>query len=934
MMGSRLRDFLATSMLAALLAVIVASPASADFGLKDLDLVLAEKDGTPALQAGSHLFALTATLNANTEPSPELGFEIPQGAVKGVRIANAPGLVGNPTAVPRCSSADFLTDNGHACPDTTAVGITTTTVAEPTPAGELTSAVYNLNPPPGVAAEIGFWTVVVPTTVDLIVNPNPPYNVIARVNNIPQVAPFYRSKVALWGVPASPAHDNERGFCAGVPLSCPIDIAERPFLTLPSSCTGPLPTTFEAESWEGALFKETVLTHDGSEPPSPVGMTGCDKLGFAPQVSAQPTTRSAESPTGMDFNLAFKDEGLTSPKGVAQATIEKAVVSLPRGMTLNPSAADGLVGCSEADLAKETVNSEPGQGCPQASKVGEVEVETPLLEGKLLRGAVYVATQDQNTLNTRFALYIVIKDPQLGINVKLAGKFEPSEQTGQVVTTFEDIPQFPFSHFRFHFREGPRSPLVTPPACSRYQTQVEMTPSSGAAPVTNTASFQVTSGVGGSSCPPAGVPPFEPGFEAGTTSNAASFYSPFYMRLTRSDGEQNMTRLDAVLPPGVSGKIAGVPKCPEAAIAASKLRTGKEELASPSCPAASQIGHVLAGAGVGNALTYVLGKVYLAGPFGGAPLSIVVVTPAVAGPFDVGTVVVRQALALDPNTAEVKVDGARSDPIPHILEGIPLKLRDLRVYVDRPNFTLNATSCTPKSVQATLFGSFADVFNPADDIPITRDSRYQAASCASLGFKPKLSLALKGGTRRGDHPSLRTTVTYPYPSGPGYANIGKAVVQLPPTEFIDNARIENPCTRVQFNANACPASSVLGTARATTPLLDEPLEGPVYFRSNGGERLLPDIVADLRGQFHFVAVVAVSSRNARLRARLLNAPDAPVTKFTLNLKGDKKGLLVNSANLCRATRRADVYLTGQNGRRYNTRPAVKTSCAKKGKAQP
>jgi hypothetical protein len=256
------------------------------------------------------------------------------------------------------------------------------------------------------------------------------------------------------------------------------------------------------------------------------------------------------------------------------------------------------------------------------------------------------------------------------------------------------------------------------------------------------------------------------------------------------------------------------------------------------------------------------------------------------------------------------------------LQGIPLRLRDLRVNVDRPDFTLNPTSCEPLQTKAAVFGVQS---------PFQATSPYRATNCAALKFKPKLTLKMLGGTKRGDHPALKSTLTYP--KGPGYANIGRAVVKLPPSEFIDNAHIQSPCTRVQFNANSCPKGSILGNAEAISPLLDEPLKGKVYFRSNGGERLLPDVVADLQGLFRIVLVGKVDSVKGRIRTTFDQVPDAPVSKFTLNLKGGKQGLLVNNRNLCAKVLKADVQMSGQNGRAHNTRPVVKTSC-KKGKGKP
>jgi hypothetical protein len=929
------------------LALLAAAPASAAFGLKDLDVTFTNPGGSPPPQAGSHPFALTTVLGVNAANIPGVG-EVPEEEVKDLTIGQMEGLVGNPIATPRCSAADFNTrvEGRASCPDSTAVGIAAVkaefTALPPDTNLFLHVPVYNLAPSPGEPAKLGFVALNVPVTVDLHLNNAPPYNIVASLTNIPQALLFYGSEVTLWGNPESSTHNSLRGNCVGEPLeltanpvslgSCPVNVPEAPFLTLPRACQGPLATLFSAVSWQNPTAppaKGEAVTHDNSVPPKPLGMTGCESLGFSPQIEAKPTTGSAESPTGLDFSLDVKDEGLGSPSGRAQSDIKKVEATLPAGMTVNPSAAEGLGACTKAQYEATSLAA---TACPASSKLGTVQITTPLLE-ESLEGSLFLAQQDdpatsepeaENPFDSLIALYLVIKSPRYGILVKQAGKVEPDPKTGQLVSTFEDIPQLPFSHFKLHFREGPRPPLISPPGCGTYTTNAVLTPWSGNEPITEGSTFTVNSGVAGGPCPPAGVPPFAPSFEAGSINNNAGSFSPFYMRLTRKDGEQEMTRFDSVLPSGVTGKIAGIAKCPEAAVAAAKAKTGHQELASPSCPQSSEVGHVLAGAGVGSALTYVPGKIYLGGPFAGDPLSVIVITPAVAGPFDAGTVVVREALTLDPTTAEVQVDGAASDPIPHILKGIPLKLRDLRIYIDRPNFTLNPTSCDPEAVKATLFGGFADVFSPADDVPVALGTRYQAANCSSLAFAPKLSLKFTGGTKRNDHPALRAVVSYP--PGPGYANIGAAQVTLPHSELIDNAHITNPCTRVQFNANQCPPSSVLGTARAFTPLLDEPLEGPVYFRSNGGEHLLPDIVADLHGQFHIVLVGHVDSVHARIRNTFETVPDAPVSKFVLNLNGGKKGLLVNNRNLCAHTLHVKALFTAQNGTERESRPRLGTSC--------
>jgi len=918
------------AMIATLLALWMPAAASADFGFKDLDVTFTDSDGSPTMQAGSHPFEMTTLFEANTTLNGG-GLEVPDGEFKDLEVELPPGLVGTPTPVPPCSSADFLNIKAalNTCPESSIIGQVNVAVSlDPVPPGsdlfKNLLPVYNLIPPPGVAAKMGFvFTPGLPITIETGVNPDPPYNLQAHVTNIAQAALVFGSRLTLWGNPADPAHDGERGG--------PADIPQKPFLTLPRSCTGPLATVFRGRSWQDPgqwVESPPVLTHDASEPPNPLGIQGCEKLDFAPRLDAQPTSDHAESPTGLEVSLDIDDEGLTSPTGLAHSDIRKIAVTLPEGVTANPSLAEGLAVCTPAQFDQEALDSE---GCPGASKIGTLEAETPLIEGETFKGQLFIAEPHQNPFDTLLALYLVIKHPKLGILVKVPGKVEPDPQTGQLVTTFgEDgfeLPQFPLSHVRLRLREGGRSPLITPPACGTYETKAIFTPwANPSSTYTTTSSFQITSGVGGSGCPSAGPAPFSPGFEAGSLNNNAKSFSPFYMRLTRRDGDQDLTRFDATLPPGMIGKIAGVEQCPEAAIALAKTKSGKQELASPSCPINSRIGRTMAGAGVGSQLTYVPGSIHLAGPFGGAPLSVVAVTPAVAGPFDVGTVVVRQALMIDSKTALVKADGALSDPIPHILAGIPLRVRDIRVYVDRPDFTLNPTSCRPSATRAELWGGGLDVFSTADDAPASRSARFQAAACQALGFKPRLDLRLKGGTKRGGHPAL-TAVLHPRAAD---ANISGASATLPRSEFLDQAHIRTICTRVQFAADNCPVGAIYGRAMATTPLLDFPLSGPVYLRSS--DNLLPDLVADLRGPPSLPIKFEVVGRTDSVRGGIRNTfeatPDVPVAKFVLSLQGGRKGLLVNSTNICRKTFRAKVRFSAHNGRRVVLRPALRAPCKK------
>jgi len=521
--------------------------------------------------------------------------------------------------------------------------------------------------------------------------------------------------------------------------------------------------------------------------------------------------------------------------------------------------------------------------------------------------------------------------------------------SGQLVSIAKDVPQLPFSSFSFHFREGGRSPLITPPGCGTFHTTARFVPYSAANPddpapsevVERRASFTVGRGVDGGACP-SGHAPFHPGFEAGTLNNQAGSYSPFVMHLTRQDGEQDMGRFSFVLPPGVVGKLAGIPYCPEAGIARAKARQGahggQEEIDDPSCPAASQIGTTIGGAGVGNQLTYVKGKLYLAGPWHGDPLSVVAITPAVAGPFDAGTVVVREALRLNPVSARAEVDGAASDPIPHILKGIPLNLRDLRVYADKPDFTLNATSCEPFKAESTIWGD-GTALEPLAQTPVELSSRYQAAGCASLGFKPRLAIRLYGGTKRGAHPALRAIVR----PRPGQANFSRAAVTLPHSAFLDQGHIRTICTRVQFAAGAghgsqCPKGARYGYAKAWSPLLDGPATGPVYLRSSNHN--LPDLVVALKGPDSAPVDVELASRidsvRGGIRSIFTGIPDVPVSRFVLAMQGGKKGLIVNSRNLCYkpGKNKAKANLLGQNGRVSRTKPrVVSVTCAKRRKAK-
>ncbi len=917
---------LAAVLALATAALLIAAASAAAFGFKELGVRFEERDGSTATLAGSHPYEMKTEVFFDTRPDPGLekaleergepfpDLEMPDGELKDLSGLQALGLVARPGAVQSCDTASFFASpSGTLCPKASQVGVSDTTDGIPPTADP--EPLYSLTPPPGVLLRLGFKaTGLVPVIIDVGLTEEPPYRGLVRVTNAPNVIPVYGSTVTLWGTPAEEGHDGERAGAGSVSTANP-----RPFLTLPRSCAGPLTSTFAISSWQGGAAEESTTA---------AAMSGCGALPFAPTISAVPTSRAANSPTGLDFGLDLADESIaTNARGRAASDIRSAVVTLPEGFSTNPAIAEGLAVCTTAQLAAEKLATEPGEGCPEASKIGTVEAESPLVE-EPVKGNVYIAEPYKNEFGTLLAFYFVLRNRNLGIIVRQGARVEPDPVTGRLVTTTEDMPQLPISHVRLHFREGARSPLATPPRCGSYDVGALITPWSGGPPVHTTSTFQIVSGPEGGACPAGGDPPFHPRLEAGTRNNAAGHYSPFDLRLTRTDSEQEFTHFSIKLPPGLTGKLAGVGTCPDADIAraADPARTGAEEEAAPSCPASSQVGSLLVGAGVGPALTYAGGRVYLAGPYHGSPMSLVAVAIARVGPFDLGTVVQRLALRVDPETAEVFADATGSDPIPHIIKGVLVHARDIRTYTDRPEFTLNPTSCRRTSIASTALGSGTVFGSEADDVPFTATTPFQAASCASLGFKPKLSLRLKGGTRRARNPALKAVLTYPAKGA--YANIASAQVTLPHSEFLDQSHIRTVCTRVQFAAGAgngsqCPKGAVYGRARALTPLLDEPLEGPVFLRSSSHK--LPDLVVALhspRVDFNLIGRID-SIRGGRIRTSFESAPDAPVSRFVLEMQGGRKGLLVNSTDLCRRTNRALAAFVGQNGRRLEASPVVK-----------
>jgi hypothetical protein len=944
---------------------IVLSGAPVPFGVREYAMTLEEEGGAPSTLAAAHPFQFTTeiALNQNRDINPlftdhERPEVLPAGLGKDFAFNLPPGLIGNPRNLAVCTTAQFFTaleSRENRCPPNSTVGVAVSTVHEPANVGtvDVPEPIFNMEPNFGEPARFGFYVVIAnaPVFIDTGIRSGigQDYGITAQVRNITQSAAFLSSTATFWGVPGAAGHDKQRGWGCfyearnlGGHLPCnPSEELHPPVLfSNPARCSEPLQTSVDYDSWEDRTLRSFQGTF------SPSGDLGaCNQVPFAPSISAEPTSNAATSPTGLNFDIDVTDAGLENPGGRVQSQIKKAVITLPQGFTTNPSVAEGLHACPQGSYESENLESTPGTGCPEDSKIGDVEIESPLVK-PVVHGSLYVAKQGENpNQNNLLTIYMVAKNPELGVMIRQALKVIPNPITGQLTTEVDNIPQLPFNRFHLSFRQGQRSPLVTPPTCGTYTVKALLYPwSDPSAPLEDESSFKITQGPEGQGCPN-GIPPFHPGLEAGTINNSAGTYSPFYTHITRKDSEQEITRFSIKLPTGLLAKLKGVSECSDAGVAAAKAREKEggatEEENSPSCPANSAVGSTKVGTGVGNVLAYAGGKLYLAGPYHGSPISLVSVNYAKVGPFDLGTVVVRFALDVNHETAEVSVDGANSDPIPHIVDGIPIHLRDIRAYVDRPGFTLNPTSCAKKSTAATILGSGASFTSSADDVPVTVSSPFQAADCASLGFAPKLALNLVGKkTHRGALPAFKAVLTYP--KGGAYANIAKAQVTLPKSEFLEQGHLKNVCTRKVFETGRnpgenCPANSIYGKARAVTPLLDQPLEGPVYLRTGYGTRL-PELAAALNGPQISVTLAGTidsvhkkGTEGSQIRNTFALVPDAPVEKFVLELKGGKKGLLVNSTDVCKGTHKALAAFTGQNGKLDEYEPALKAQCGKGGK---
>ncbi|MGA2162982.1 MAG: hypothetical protein ABSH36_00765 [Solirubrobacteraceae bacterium] len=914
----------------------------AKIGLQRFAFAAQNQDGTLDVQAGSHPYALTATFLLKS-PFHEHNL-------KDARLEIPPGFVGDPDATPRCGYQDFITAK---CPNETVVGVSTSYLASSDEELAFESdPVYNLAPPKGVAAEFAFLVSgVVPVFLDVGVRTGTDYGLSVTVSNIAQSAVIIGSKVTIWGVPASPVHNLYRGTCLkrghhafeeieepGFGLregedelegpdsgtssrsfvqdiieptleseeggGCATQAPLVPLLTNPTSCGIPRTASIGVDSWEepGVFDTKTASLPE---------LSGCEKLDFSPSVSVTPDGAGGSTPTGLNVDVHVPQESTENPVGLAESDVKNTMVTLPEGVQISPAAAGGLLACSPAQIGLHTAEAPT---CPEASKIATVEANTPVLP-EPLTGAAYLAAQDENPFGSLIALYIYLEDPVAGVRIKVAGQVSLNPVTGQIVTTFDETPQLPYSDFKLNFFGTDRAPLSTPALCGTYTTEMSMEPWSGTPAVKPTSSFQITSGPNGAPC--SSLRPFQPGFEAGTTNIQAGAYTPLTMTMTRPDADQTLGKLDVVFPPGISAGLQGVKLCQE------------PQAASGECPAESQIGQVIASAGLGNDPYSVEdGKAYITGPYGGAPFGVDVVVPAVAGPFNLGTEVVRSKVEVDPTTAQLTVV---SNPFPTILDGIPLQLQHVNVTVNRPGFVFNPTSCEPMKLTGELESTEGATVNVA--------TPFQVTNCGSLSFKPEFAVSTEAKTSRTEGATLHVRLTLPGGVQGTKANVHEVKVSLPKQLPSPLKTLQKACTEKVFaeNPSNCPTASRVGEAHVTTPVLEGGLKGPAYFVSHGGAKY-PELIMVLTGEDGVTVQVhgeTFISKAGITTATFATVPDVPFSTFELELPKREYPALSANGNLCQAQTAGKLLMptemVGQNGLVINQSTKIAVTGCPKGK---
>jgi hypothetical protein len=941
---------------------VTVSPESAPaFGFLSSDGWFGSRDGTVDTQAGSHPYDFTYSFDVNTAITTGGTGEkelSPTGRIRNLAVKLPPGFVGNPTAVPQCTRQQF---DKEECSSSTQVGVAS--VGNSVSSNffrrpfQLPLAVYNIVPPPGVPARFGLILFGVETFIDATVRSGGDYGITAHVNDIVQhvheghAIEIINSRITFWGEPSDPAHDDER-LSPTCLQGCSSSAARVPFLTLPTACPSEAQAvSASVNTWEpGGGFGETsTLFHTAGD--LPTGFTGCDHLGFAPSISVAPDISQADTPAGLTVDVRVPQEGLTTPGAVATSNIRDTTVALPAGLVINPGQAAGLQSCPEGRPSHEPGNEHYGDAltteeekskreedteaayCPNASKVGTVEAETPILF-KPLKGEVYVLQSNPPHLK------LLASFSGEGVNVKLlldAGLCEKAgeeldgktcETAGQIVTRVENIPEAPVSDFKLSFSGGAQAALATPTNCGTYSTASDFTPWSTpyVGDVFPSSNFAISSGPGGSGCPPSPLP-FDPSLTAGSTTDQAGGFTNFSLLLQRGDGQQRIEKLQFKAPEGLSGMLSAVPLCPE------------PQAQAGTCSAASQIGHASVAAGPGP---YPLtipqpgnpeSPIYLTGPYEGAPFGLTIVTHVLAGPFNLGNVITRARIEVDIHTAQITVT---TDPLPQVIDGVPTDLRLVDSVIDRPGFMFNPTNCNPSSFSGTATGTPPPgVGGPGATAAIS--SHFQVGSCQSLKFAPSFKVSTSGKTSRSKGASLDAKVIYPAVplaanQAAGEANIASVKVDLPKQLPSRLTTLQKACTAAQFNTNpaGCPSASVIGHATAITQVLPVPLVGPAYFVSHGGEAF-PSLIIVLQGYGVTVDLVATTfiSHAGITSSTFKTLPDVPFKSFDLNLPEGKYSALAANGNLCTSKLAMPTAFVGQNGAViHESTPIAVTGCAK------
>jgi hypothetical protein len=901
------------------------------YGAENYELTPEEEGGALDTQAGSHPFQLTTTLTFNTETVQVFYAQLkevlpearPMALTKDLRFNLPPGLVGNPTPLPKCNLALFAQEK-DLCPADTIIGVATSIVTNPSAIAHVPYAItvplYSIEPAVGEPARFGFPTPVGPVILDTSVRTGGDYGVVVSVPDIINALAFIGTQVTFWGVPADPRHDTSRGNCLDTgkapnwEVACPVQEKQQPLLIMPTSCAGPWHTSVEGDPWseigQFTLPKEYTFSNSAGEP---VAEDGCNRLNFEPSISVAPDGQQASTPTGLTVGVHVAQEASLNPAGLTESTVKDTTVTLPAGVALNPAGADGLSACTTGQVA---LNSPEEQVCPESSKVGTVEISTPLLPNPLV-GAAYLATQSQNPFGSLVALYLVVYDPVSGVRVKLAGEVKPSLETGQLVSTFNETPPLPFEDLKIHFFGGSRAPLGTPALCGSYTTTASIAPWSGNPPAQSSSEFQITSGPNGTPC--SDPLPFKPELTTGSLNIQAGAFTPFTMTMSREDGNQNLDAIQLKMPSGLLGTLSSVKLC------------GEAEGNAGTCGPESLIGHTTVSVGLGgNPYTVSGGEVFITGPYHGAPYGLSIVNPAKAGPFDLGKVIVRAKIEVNPENAALTITSDSTGPysIPQMIDGIPLQIKHVNVSVDRPDFTFNPTNCAPQEIGGSLTSSQGAV--SALHVP------FQVTNCATLGFKPILKVSTAGRTSRANGASLNVKLTYPKAPFGSQANIGKVKVDLPKRLPSRLTTLQKACPDSVFNQNpaACPADSRIGSATATTPVLPVHLEGPAYFVSHGGAKF-PELIIALSGEgvtvyLHgetFISTQGITSSTFR------TIPDVPIGTFELKLPQGADSALAANGNLCASKLAMPTTFVAANGVSIKQSTPIAVTGCPKGKAK-